>query len=473
VLKNDAVCLPPEHFGWLMAWTLVAEDKRLCFSAPCQRVTLVDMAHAVVIGAGIIGSSIAHQLANRGHQVTVLDKGPAAGAGSTSSSSAIIRFSYSTWAGVVTSWESMFHWRDWAEHLGLVDPAGMARFFRTGKLVLDTPDGNRDRVLALWDQAGIPYEVWDAATIRARVPALDPSAHFPPKLPSDDRFWDDARGDVSGYFCPDAGFVDDPQLAAHNLMVAAKAAGASFQFRRRITAVLGEGDRVSGVEVDGAEQLEADIVVNAAGPYSAAVNKLAGVLDDFTISTRAFRQEVHTAAAPAHFSLDDGGVVVADGDLGTYFRPHPGGTVLVSGVEAACDPVVWVDDPDVFDEHPSAEMWEAHMYRLARRLPELTVPPQPRGLAALYDVSDDWIPIYDRTALVGFYVAIGTSGNQFKNAPMVGVVMAELIDACEGGSDHDTDPVQVVCPYSGHTIDLGHYSRRRPVNPDSTFSVWG
>ena len=113
------------------------------------------------------------------------------------------------------------------------------------------------------------------------------------------------------------------------------------------------------------------------------------------------------------------------------------------------------------------------MYRLARRLPDVRVPPRPRGLAALYDVTDDWIPIYDRSALDGFYVAIGTSGNQFKNAPMVGLLMADLIDACEGGHDHDAEPVRVHAPCTGLSIDLGHYSRRRDTNRDSSFSVWG
>jgi sarcosine oxidase subunit beta len=56
---------------------------------------------------------------------------------------------------------------------------------------------------------------------------------------------------------------------------------------------------------------------------------------------------------------------------------------------------------------------------------------------------------------------------------MVGVLMAELIDACQRGHDHDTEPVQVTGPYSGHIINLGHYSRKRTLNQDSTFTVWG
>jgi len=106
-------------------------------------------------------------------------------------------------------------------------------------------------------------------------------------------------------------------------------------------------------------------------------------------------------------------------------------------------------------------------------MPNLRVPNTPRGIVGVYDVSDDWVPIYDRTALAGYYVAIGTSGNQFKNAPVVGRFLAEIIRACEAGHDHDTHPVQVALPRTGLTADMGHYSRRREVNRESSFSVMG
>ena len=83
------------------------------------------------------------------------------------------------------------------------------------------------------------------------------------------------------------------------------------------------------------------------------------------------------------------------------------------------------------------------------------------GVAGCYDVTDDWVPIYDRSSLDGFYMAVGTSGNQFKNAPVVGQIMRDIIEACEAGHDHDADPVQVDCHRTGLMLDTGHYSRRR------------
>ena len=80
---------------------------------------------------------------------------------------------------------------------------------------------------------------------------------------------------------------------------------------------------------------------------------------------------------------------------------------------------------------------------------------------------------YDGTEREGYFVAIGTSGNQFKNAPPVGHLMAELIDACEKGHEHDGDPVQVTMPYTGVTLNAGFYSRLRDINENSSFSVNG
>ena len=132
-----------------------------------------------------------------------------------------------------------------------------------------------------------------------------------------------------------------------------------------------------------------------------------------------------------------------------------------------------MDDPDNFDRNVTPEQWEAQVYRLAKRIPSLRIPNRPRGLVDLYDVSDDWIPIYDKSDLKGFYMAVGTSGNQFKNASVVGVLMTDLIEACEGGHDHDADPVQVKCRHTGLTLNAGFYSRLREINPDSSFSVNG
>jgi sarcosine oxidase subunit beta len=111
--------------------------------------------------------------------------------------------------------------------------------------------------------------------------------------------------------------------------------------------------------------------------------------------------------------------------------------------------------------------------RMAQRFTTLPIPSKMKGLVELYDVSDDWIPIYDKSDLPGFYMAVGTSGNQFKNAPIVGEMMAELITACENGRDHDQDPVPFHLKHIDRTVSIGFYSRRRKPDQRSSFSVLG
>lgn len=101
------------------------------------------------------------------------------------------------------------------------------------------------------------------------------------------------------------------------------------------------------------------------------------------------------------------------------------------------------------------------------------MPHEKRGVVDLYDVSDDWIPIYDRTDLDGFYTAIGTSGNQFKNCHIASYCMTRLIQAVESGYDHDAEPVQITMPHTGLELDMGTFSRNRHINKASSFSVLG
>jgi sarcosine oxidase subunit beta len=421
------------------------------------------MPRTVVIGAGVIGAAVALELQRAGHDVVVVERGPTAGCGSTSASSSIIRYSYSTRDAILMAWEAAQQWFDWRDHLGASDDEPLARFVPCPNLTFVSPGVDVDGVMRWWSEFGIAHELLDSDALAQRFPAFDVGRYHPPRLADDPEFAAPAAGELAGLLCLPTGFVDDPRLAAINLADAARRHGAEFRFRSAVVGIerTGDGSAVAGVLLDGGARLDADVVVNAAGPHSSGINRLAGVTADMTITHRALRQEVFTVRAPEGAGLGDGGAFVADLDLGQYFRPHPGGTLIVGGTEAECDGLHWVDDPDTSSEHPTVEVWETAMLRLARRLPGFGVPGAPVGLAALYDVTDDWVPIYDRSSLDGFFMACGTSGNQFKNAPMAGVLMREIVDAVRAGHDHDRDPVRITGAVTGATIDAGAFSRRR------------
>lgn len=449
----------------------------------------------IVIGAGVIGNSIALQLSRRGFEVIVIDRNSAVGLGSTSSSIAIVRFNYSTLDAVLLSWESYFLWKEWH---ALIDGTGgysrkptpnslkhYAELVDGGFVMLDAPIFSNDRTQKLFDEAGIPYEIWDHEMLRNHLPRIDTGKYWPNKPVKSEEFWDEATENIGGIFSSAGGYVNDPLLATENLAVAAKNEGVQFRFRKAVTEILKQGSsgRVSGVivqdydstnkKVSGSkEEIFADVVVNAAGPWSTLINRLAGAGNDFTVTLRPLRQEVHQISTPKDLLT---GSIIGDLDLGIYMRSAPGGVTLVGGTEPECDPMHWVeaDKVDEVNMLRTVEVYESQTYRLARRFPTAQIPSTPTGIVGVYDVSSDWMPIYDKTDVPGFYVAIGTSGNQFKNAPGIGFIMAQLIECVEAGANHDDEPIIYSCQKAKGEINLGTFSRKRKRNSDSSGTVMG
>jgi sarcosine oxidase subunit beta len=350
----------------------------------------------------------------------------------------------------------------------------MALYTERGTIMLMTEGHDHSSVIRLYDEVGVDYEVWDVDTLAQKMPIFDVHTFYPPRPVDDPSFWEDPDERLEGaVFTPQSGYVNDPLLATHNLFAAAKSVGCEFLFNSEVVEIRKEDGRTAGVTLKNGEQVDAPVVVNVAGPHSFVINRMAGVEKGMNIKTRALRHEVHHVPAPPNFNYEEKGHPVSDGDAGTYFRPEVGNKIAVGTEDPECDPREFIEDPDQFVYQVSADQFKRQVYRLARRVPDLPIPNEPAGVADMYDVSDDWIPIYDKSDLPGFYMAVGTSGNQFKNAAIAGLMMAELIDACENGREHDADPVKVTGPYTGLTLNAGFYSRLREVNPDSTFTVRG
>ena len=106
-------------------------------------------------------------------------------------------------------------------------------------------------------------------------------------------------------------------------MVAAQHHGATFRFRANVVSVDQRDGRVRGVTLASGERCAAPVVVNVAGPHSSHINGLAR-LPSTGVQTRPLRQEVDVVPCPDDFRLEAGGLMVADTDLGTYFRPSSG-----------------------------------------------------------------------------------------------------------------------------------------------------
>jgi len=431
---------------------------------------------AIVIGAGVIGSAVALELARRGWRILTVDKLPTAGYGSTSASSAIIRFSYSTPAGVAMAYEGLQYWLDWPEHIGDVGDQPLATYVNQPMLLPKTPDGHHEKVVPLLTELGVRFEDLDADETAARFPLVDLRVFGPPARLDDvdNPFWGEPDELHDGVIVmPEAGYISDPQLSAQNLAAAAASAGADFRFRTEIASINRSNGRVTGVTTIDGERITSPVVVNVAGPHARIVNEMAGVLGSMNRTSRALRREVYIIPAPPGSNFDETGFSMGDGDTGVYFRGERGNNILIGNAEPECDDLEWVDDPDSVDDVLSDDGFELHALRTARRVKGTAIPLQKSGLVSMYDATPDWTPIYDRTDLDGFYVACGTSGNQFKNAPVAGHAMAELITAVEAGHDHDADPLVVTGRYTGLPIDMGTFTRNRAVPDDTHMNVFG
>ncbi|MEL7430239.1 MAG: FAD-dependent oxidoreductase [Pseudomonadota bacterium] len=429
---------------------------------------------AIIIGAGVIGACVAYELAKKGWKTLSIDKLPEAGHGSTSGSCAIIRTYYSAFETCAIAYEGWHYWKNWGDYLGLAGDPSLVQYHDTGCLVIkDDHNKNLEQVCATMEAIGCPYQHVDTKDISAKFTGADTRRFYPAKTIHDEAFGE-ATGDAlnGAVFFPCGGYVSDPKLSAQNAQKAAMAKGAEFLFRAEITEIRKENGRVAGVTLKDGTAVDAPVVINVGGPHSSILNEMAGVRAGMKMSTRALRHEVAHVPAPASIDYGKGGFVYSDSDIATYARSEVGNHILIGSEDPPCDEKEWVDDPDNYNTE-FTDQNRTLVMRLAQRLPALGIPEQAKGVVALYDVTEDWIPIYDKSDLPGFYMACGTSGNQFKNAPVAGKMMAAIIEACENGQDHDVEPVQFHLENIDKTISLGTFSRNRDINPNSSFSVIG
>lgn len=435
----------------------------------------------------MIGSSVALGLSRLGFRVCVVDEKRTPGAGSTAYSSGICRQFYSAPESVRLSWEGYHCWQQWASFIGRSDPRGMASLRECGGIIFRSPNSEQflNGCTTSMTKVGVPFEELDlqaTQTIANRL-GWDISKHYVPRRIDHPDFGVPCpSGSITGsVFTPDAGYVSDPQLATLNFCFAAENKGATFLFQSKVTAIEKQNGKVSGIKLASGSSVIAPIIVNAGGPYSSKINDLAfshtggggSVPNDMKFKTRAMRQEVAYCQSPPGVDMDKHGMIVVDFDLGYYSRPEVGNKILFGGLEPDCDPLEWEDgDIDKDMNKNLTDVWTNYIYRGALRIPTLPIPrsKEAQGIVAAYDVTPDWTPIYDKSSLGGYYMAIGTSGNQFKNCAVAGELMAGLIEYCENGHNHDEAPYQypTLRSSSGNFVDTKVFSRLRDLDPSPT-----
>jgi sarcosine oxidase, subunit beta len=360
-----------------------------------EKVTLsASSANIIVVGAGVVGCSLAFHLARAGARVRVFDKGGIC-TGMSARSGALVRMHYTFAPEAALAWKSHHYFRNWSDIVG-----GQCGFVETGfAVVVDERNAARLRTnVAMLRSVGIDTEIVTAAELHKLEP---------------DAFIDDV---ALAAFEPQSGYAD-PVATTESLAAGAQRHGAQFSTHTTIANVVHRNGRAVGV-VDAAGQIhEADAVCIVAGPWTDTLLAPLGI----RIGIKSERAQIAFFKRPTGLKH----CIYIDTIAGSYFRPH-GDDLTLAGL-GGWKPEVEAN-PDDFSETNDADFVAAVRERLAKRIPAMAEAPYARGHAGIYDVSPDARAVMGPVPGVErLFVAAGFSGTGFKTAPAVGASMADLI----------------------------------------------
>jgi sarcosine oxidase subunit beta len=362
---------------------------------------MTETADVVIIGSGIVGSSVAYHLAEAGcANVLVVEREAHQGKGSTGKSMGGVRAQFSTPVNIQMSIYSIDFFASFDEVVGY--PADYRAhgylFCATEERHLNYLKANRKRQLAL----GLK---------QVELVSRDDIARFVPQLRVDDV--------LGGTYCPTDGFVD-PHSVMMGFMLKARESGVKLWLDTPVTAIDVENGQVTGI-VTKRGRVATPVIVNAAGPWAAEVARMAGVelpvepLRRQLVPTEAFDQ------LPKRFPM------VIDMSTGFHFRREGAGILLA-----------WNDPEETagFKTDFDPTFVEKILTRAADRVPVLAdaaVNPR-RAWAGLYEMTPDHHAIFGAAPEVrGLYFANGFSGHGVMHSPASGRITADLI--LRGNSD--------------------------------------
>jgi sarcosine oxidase, subunit beta len=347
-------------------------------------------ADIIIIGGGIIGTSLAYHLARKKTRgVVLLEKG-LLGEGSTAKCAGGIRSQFSTEINIRLSLESLQTWNHFQEIMG-----AELDFKRVGYLFLAAGEDEWavfKNNTVLQQKLGIPVELLSPQEIQYRWPYLRV---------------DDLRG---GTFCNWDGYAG-PYEALSGFVRGARRGGVQIYERTEVLQILRNGGQVTGVRTNLGD-IASPIVVNAAGPYAGEVGKMV----EAEVPVQPFRRQLFFTGPFPH--IPDPIPLVIDFNRGWYFR-REGAGLLISGPK---------DDFPSFNLNVDYDAMVEGAQNSMYRVPIMEKAEIFRGWAGSYEISPDNHAILgEYPGLRGFFLVNGFSGHGFQHSPAVGKVMAELI----------------------------------------------
>ena len=389
---------------------------------------MTESADVVVVGSGIIGASIAYQLAVRGVGVVALDKAAGPAEGSTGASTSICRCKYTLADLTNLASFGLDVFANWSDFTRLEEVR--AELHRVGVVWMT----GASRMSADEDAARLAEE-----GVQACVLGPDDLTSLFPAMSNCDAPFDltgeiehECRPGEAFLYEPESGYVD-PVGANQDLIEATRRSGGEVRFRSEVVGFTRTGTTVTGVELSDGTTISADLVINAGGPWCNGLNRLAGLEMDWTLTPT----RIQTVYRPWPENLGTLPIGI-DTSTGVAFRPESAGQQVIVGSVLPEDEEEIVSDPDDFKQVPDADFTQMKLALFHHRVPSLEPRGQLSGIAGLYTINrEDVHPVVGATGIDGYWVAIGFSGHGFKLAPAIGSMTAQAITGEK--ADFDTD----------------------------------
>ncbi len=352
-------------------------------------------ADIVIIGAGIVGSSIAYHLTAAGcRNVLVIERESSTGKGSTGKSMGGVRAQFSTPVSIQMSLYSIPFYASFEERLGFP-----CDYRPQGYLFCATSEHHMAYLRANYSQQV------KMGLKKARLVTGDEIRGMFPQLRGGDI--------VGGSFCSTDGFVD-PYSAMTGFMTWACDHGVTLWKSTLITGIQRDANGIAGIETSRGP-VTTRKVVNCAGAWAASVAALVGIelpvqpLRRMLVPSEPFDDFPHTAP------------MIVDMSNGFHFRPEARGFLLA-----------WNDPEETpgFKTEFDPAFIEKILTRAADRVPSFAnLPINPkRAWAGLYEMTPDHHPILgEAPGVPGFFLANGFSGHGVMHAPATGKILSDLI----------------------------------------------
>jgi sarcosine oxidase subunit beta len=346
----------------------------------------------VIVGGGIIGTACGYYLSRVGLKVTLYDRGFLC-SGSTGRCIGGIRQQFTSPGSIGLMMESVEHFRNMAEELGTD-----VYWHNGGYLFLAHDQARKDAFLkniAVQQRAGLKDVRWiDSYECKQVAPGLD------------------IDGLLGGSYCPSDGQAY-PFAVVNGYARKIMEMGGQVHVFAEVTGILSSGGRVNGVMLADGSQHHAGMVLNAAGPWSKEVGRLAGI----EIPVEPERHEALITEGVEYLNIP---MLVDYRADGGYFQQYKH-----NGQFIGCYSPV----PNVpgHSQDSTFEFIHEMPKRMLKLVPGLGKIKVIRQWAGSYENTPDGNPILDRTGLDGYYVVAGMCGHGFMLGPAMGRVAADFI----------------------------------------------